>query len=150
MRPLSKPQPKESPDEPKNRGYIANSWRRKASRAWAYSHMHDHACGRAPLHGGQHGRAAVRAAFLALQHGCASSCTVVRLPFCFRLLFWGSVWPLFFLQLLVKAIFVLKTRRFSLKTEISHNVSIFETKKANLSLSHVDLAWKQRETGIKK
>jgi len=50
----------------------------------------------------------------------------------------------------VKVIFVLKNQRLSLKAQMSHNISICESKEANLSLSYVDLAWKQRETCIKK
>ena len=88
----------------------------------------------------QHDRATGCATFLGLQHGRASPmhgrASFRSLPFALLRLHWTSI----LLQFLVKAIFVLKTRRFSLKAQISHNISIFESKEANLSLSYVNLA----------
>ena len=98
---------------------------------------------RAPRHGWRHGRVASRACLRVLQHGCVALCTVVRpWPFQFTLsgLRLTSILPLFFLQFFLKAIFLIKTRRFSLEVQISHNISIIESKEANLPLSHLDLA----------
>ena len=91
---LQKPQPKESPQ---------NSWKPTLYRETR------------AVHSRQHSRAAGVPSFWACSMIVAPRCTVVRLFFRFRLLSWGFVWPLFFLQFLVKAIFVLKTRSSSWK-----------------------------------
>jgi len=65
-------------------------------------------------------------------------CTVVRLSVCFHGFFQGSVWPLFLSWILLNTIFFIKTRRFSLKAQISYNISIITSKEANISFSHLD------------
>ena len=140
MRSPSKPQPKESPKISRNR--VINRERPTM-----------HAMAR-PCHLAQPGRATFLAGraglFLgarpcSLLHAHALTCFSSALLF----LVLGASSNLYTsLKFSQNAIFADKTRRFSQKRQISHNISIFESKEANLSLSHVDLAWKQGETGI--
>ena len=46
----------------------------------------------------------------------------------------GFLEPLFFFLILLNAIFFIKTRRLSLKVQISHNISIITSKEADISL----------------
>ena len=127
MRSFRNPQPTESPPQKRYR---------KLTIYRAVPVTHGRPCvWPCATHGQQHGRATGWATFLALQHGLAfpmhGRVSFRLLPFALPRLYLTSILP----STPCKTIFVLKTRRFSLKAQISHNLSILESKEANLSLS---------------
>jgi len=71
-------------------------------------------------------------------HGRAS---FLSLPFALLRLRLTSILP----SIPCESYFCSQNPKFFLKAQISHNISIFESKEANLSLSHVDLSWKREK-----